>query len=555
MFRIKYRSAAPKPALAERDKLISFMKDHCVVRSTQELLLSPSGRRIDWLVDTRIALLNSQMALCIAALYWELLRDIKPFQLACMELTGVPLMVAIQTYGAMHGEMINSFIVRKERKRTGRQNQIEGIITDAPVIFVDDVMNSGNSLLKAAAILDGYDVSIRYAIALVDFDSREVNSRLAKMGIGSKSILHLNELGLEKISTHQEEDELEPLFRRKWRHSLATGSYFYEAPKSVPVVDDKNVYFGSDNGVLWCLDQVSGATVWSFGVPCLGDKGIWSTAAVTDSAVYFGGYDGNLYALDKYSGQPLWEYHFADWIGSSPCISSQQNMLFIGLEHAHYLKKGSLLGIDLTSGISRWEFVTRGMIHATPLYDRDRGCVFIGTDDGMFYAIDASTGREIWSLSGCGAIRSIPTIDRVRDTVLFGSFDHCIYALQASTGKITWKTVLQGAVYSQPLLVDDQVFIACTDKRLYILDVETGLVMKRVEAHAKLFATPVRVGDNVYIASTAGCVYRYSLITKRVDGLQNFSERITTSLVHSLANDIYFIATIDNSLHALVNAL
>ena len=40
-------------------------------------------------------------------------------------------------------------------------------------------------------------------------------------------------------------------------------NYFHVVPKSTPTLDDRRVFFGSDSGVFWALEQDTGAVAWS----------------------------------------------------------------------------------------------------------------------------------------------------------------------------------------------------------------------------------------------------------------------------------------------------
>lgn len=68
------------------------------------------------------------------------------FQLCGLEFSSIPLITAIQMYAARYKIGINGFTIKKDRKPYGLFNLIEGIPTDAPVIIVDDIINSGKSV-------------------------------------------------------------------------------------------------------------------------------------------------------------------------------------------------------------------------------------------------------------------------------------------------------------------------------------------------------------------------------------------------------------------------
>ena len=65
-----------------------------------------------------------------------------------------------------------------------------------------------------------------------------------------------------------------------------------------PVIQEKVIYFGSDDGNVYAVDAQTGLQVWKTTtrgpVPC--------TPAIANGVVYVGSYDGKLYALDQKTG-------------------------------------------------------------------------------------------------------------------------------------------------------------------------------------------------------------------------------------------------------------
>ncbi len=97
---------------------------------------------------------------------------------------------------------------------------------------------------------------------------------------------------------------------------------------------NNNVYIGSDEGNLTCLDLRDGTFKWSYatGGP------IQSTPAIKDDVVAFGSNDGNGYVLNKYTGEKEFSYNpgavlFNSEITSSPVIN--ENSLFIADHSGH----------------------------------------------------------------------------------------------------------------------------------------------------------------------------------------------------------------------------
>jgi polyvinyl alcohol dehydrogenase (cytochrome) len=72
--------------------------------------------------------------------------------------------------------------------------------------------------------------------------------------------------------------------------------------------------------------------------------------------------------------------------------------------------------------------------------------VFVGSRNGMVYALDARTGCLAWAFEADAGVRSTPVVGRNRDgsnpTVYFGDAHAQVYALDAATGARKWKVKL-----------------------------------------------------------------------------------------------------------------
>lgn len=76
------------------------------------------------------------------------------FQLCGLESGSLPLITAIQQNALKFNININSFSIKKKRKPYGLFNFVEGIPTDAPVIIVDDLINSGDSCFRCLDVCE-----------------------------------------------------------------------------------------------------------------------------------------------------------------------------------------------------------------------------------------------------------------------------------------------------------------------------------------------------------------------------------------------------------------
>lgn len=73
-------------------------------------------------------------------------------QLCGIETSSIPLLTGIQLTLLSVGIDINVFVVRKDRKAYGLCHYVDGKPTTDPVVFVDDMINSGQSFYKAMEV-------------------------------------------------------------------------------------------------------------------------------------------------------------------------------------------------------------------------------------------------------------------------------------------------------------------------------------------------------------------------------------------------------------------
>jgi hypothetical protein len=105
-----------------------------------------------------------------------------------------------------------------------------------------------------------------------------------------------------------------------------------------------------------------------------------------------------------------------------------------------------------------WAVPTGAGLSTAPLVAN--GVVYIGSRDGIFYALNATTGAELWSHTTEGPIETSAALSEDGSVVLFGSEDMHAYALNSWTGQLLWRTRLVGGQSMRdrwPVVVGDTV--------------------------------------------------------------------------------------------------
>jgi len=107
-------------------------------------------------------------------------------------------------------------------------------------------------------------------------------------------------------------------------------------------------------------------------------------ATVSDlKNVYFGSADGYLYCLNKQDGTLVWSFKTEDSLKANPTIAGDR-LIASGLDHFVYCVK-------ISDGSLLWKFKTGFEVDCSSTIVDER--VYIGGEDGFFYCLNLETAR------------------------------------------------------------------------------------------------------------------------------------------------------------------
>ncbi len=153
------------------NQLYELIKEHI---HTGEFKLS-NGDISDWYIDSRPFILNKNNSIIIGKIISDLLKD----DIKCI---GGPATCAIPIVTSVinqHKDDLCGFYVRSENKTYGLMKKIEGNVLDR-VTIVDDVYNTGESLLKCIQEVERIGCTVDQVITL--FDRNDGGLKIKELG-------------------------------------------------------------------------------------------------------------------------------------------------------------------------------------------------------------------------------------------------------------------------------------------------------------------------------------------------------------------------------------
>lgn len=521
-------------------------------------IIDDSNNPAEWIMDFRKVIIQPEILSITTDLILQKIRDanITSYQVAGVETAAIPLITGVVMKSVQDNLSINGFYIRKSRKKTGLLNMVEGKPSDAPVVLLDDLINSGSSLRRVVELLEESEKKVEAIVVLLRFRDLSYYKYFIDKKIKVISLFSLNDftetLGIKnKEVIHQTKpfDQFKPL----WGFKSGNPSLEYVVPKSTPTLSEGLLYFGSDNGTFYALEAKSGKVVWTYKI-IFGAKGkmIFSSPTICGGMVFFGGYDGNFYALDKRTGELVWKGMDCDWIGSSPCVSLKDRAIFVGAEYGFWKKKGGIVAYDLYTGKLKWRFDSSEYTHGSPAYSKSRGLVICGSNDGKVYAVDSAKGTLRWVYDAKGEVKAACSLSPNEKYVAFGSFNKNIVVLETTTGKEVMIFSTLEANYSTPAWDTDKFLVATSlDKRVYKFDIEEKSKVWEFVTPSRIFASPTIVDKRVFFGNNSAALYVLDLETGKQVGYHQTIERITNAVVPDIENDRFFIMTYANEIIAL----
>lgn len=249
--------------------------------------------------------------------------------------------------------------------------------------------------------------------------------------------------------------------RTNWRRHIG------KLAASTPAVDAKRIFavlleggHTPGRGKVVALHRENGRKIWSRHLSSRAE----SSPLLHRGRLYFGSENGTLYCLDAKTGRQVWTYQAAGAIKGSPSL--YEGKLYFG----NY--GGDVQAVRASNGNLIWRNgVARGTVRSGNFYATAAvafGRVYIGATDGREYSLSADTGELAWARQTGAYIyasAAVDDVDGLGPTVFVGSYDRNLHAFDARTGATRWTASAPGRISGSPTIVGSTIYFADLDQR------------------------------------------------------------------------------------------
>jgi orotate phosphoribosyltransferase len=161
-----------KPKLKMRQQLIDLILKLSFKYTKQPAFKLASGRMSNFYFNCKPTTLSSEGMLLIGDLLYGLIKNQKTWKISAiggLTLGADPIASAIAYTSALRGKPLDAFVIRKQAKKHGTMQWIEGNIKKGDrVLIIEDVITTGGSTIEAIKKARECGLKVKGVVVLID---------------------------------------------------------------------------------------------------------------------------------------------------------------------------------------------------------------------------------------------------------------------------------------------------------------------------------------------------------------------------------------------------
>jgi outer membrane protein assembly factor BamB len=272
---------------------------------------------------------------------------------------------------------------------------------------------------------------------------------------------------------------------------------------SSPVYSNGNIWFGSNDHNLYCLEVQTGKLIKKIKL----DGIIIAPPVIVDKKIFIGTESGTFYCFGMQTSKSQ--------NNSSETNASDSDWLCFMNSNEHTGVAPDSAG-PKTNNLEKYYTLTTAF-KVVPSTIIVNGTAYVGSLDNAMHAFSLSTTRELWRFS-CGdkchhdktvkedalkygGVFSTPAYNDGK--LYFGSICYKIFCLDAATGQVIWtfdKPDLQ-TMFMAPVLYHNGKIYTTASERVYCIDAKTGTKIWSAVVWNNKFSPPMIAEGKLYVAA------------------------------------------------------
>ena len=180
--------------MAKHPELARFLEKQSLRRGNFTLA---SGKTSTYYIDGKLTAMHPHGAVLIARAVLKEIENLPVDAVGGMDMGATPIVGAVAAVGELTGRALPVFVVRKDVKKHGTMKLIEGPIPAPPsnVVIIDDVVTTGESILKAIDAVQAAGHRVLLAISVLDRNAGAAEA-IASRNIPYHPLVTLPDIGI-----------------------------------------------------------------------------------------------------------------------------------------------------------------------------------------------------------------------------------------------------------------------------------------------------------------------------------------------------------------------
>ncbi|MFQ5542938.1 MAG: orotate phosphoribosyltransferase [Nitrospiria bacterium] len=174
-------------------RLLTLLTERSFRYSKKPIYQLTSGKKTSYYIDCKKVALDAEGATLIGKEIFRHIKDLPATGVGGMTMGADPIATAVSLVSFLEGNPIPAFLVRKEPKGHGSNQQVEGPLTArSRLVVVEDVVTTAGSTLRTLDVLEKEGHTVLCVIALVD-RLEGGRDRITRRGIAFESLFTMDD--------------------------------------------------------------------------------------------------------------------------------------------------------------------------------------------------------------------------------------------------------------------------------------------------------------------------------------------------------------------------